>query len=208
MFNCQRLHLGLRLINVSERGYCSSNALTVVFECTYWSTMVYYIIKIMGYFCSSILNIQVRLSNRIIRSTSSFYNHVFTRRRQQVRCQFIHRQSYRIPSYLLNMHDFKDLYTGLVCVLWATLQIIETMFFCRTYNWCKWIQAAVPKIQSHIKHEEISVYYTLFENAYFLYQYWTHVFHSKRVTYYLALKLHPNSSLHTQSAMFAIKIMI
>ena len=41
---------------------------------------------------------------------------------------------------------FKDLYSGSVCVIGWTPQIIRTIFFCKTYSRCRWIgiEAAVP----------------------------------------------------------------
>ena len=57
---------------------------------------------------------------------------------------------------------FKDLYIGCVCVLGWTPQTIWTIFFCKTYNRCSWIEAAVP--QTWIPYEiwgSISALYNL-----------------------------------------------
>ena len=40
---------------------------------------------------------------------------------------------------------FKDLYSGSVCVLGWTPQIIQTIFFCKTYSRCRLLEAAVPQ---------------------------------------------------------------
>ena len=40
---------------------------------------------------------------------------------------------------------FEDLYSGFVCVLGWTSQIIRKIFFCKTYSRCRWIEPAVPQ---------------------------------------------------------------
>ena len=57
---------------------------------------------------------------------------------------------------------FKDLYSGSVCVLGWTPQTIRTIFFCKTYSRCRWVEAAVP--QTWIPYEiwgSISALYKL-----------------------------------------------
>ena len=57
---------------------------------------------------------------------------------------------------------FKDLYSGSVCVLGWTPQIIRTIFFCKTNSRCRWIEAVVP--QTWIPYEiwgNISALYKL-----------------------------------------------
>ena len=59
-------------------------------------------------FCTSVLNIQhISLSSRIIMNIWSFYEHVFEQRRQQVLCQFVHEQCYKIISYLNNVQNIQ-----------------------------------------------------------------------------------------------------
>ena len=56
----------------------------------------------------------------------------------------------------------KDLYSDSVCVLGWTPQTIRTIFFCKTYSQCRWIEAAVP--QTWIPYEiwgSISALYKL-----------------------------------------------
>ena len=59
-------------------------------------------------FCSSELNIQqIGLSSRIIMNIWSFNEHVFEQRRQQVLCQFVHKQCYKITSVTPLLTNFK-----------------------------------------------------------------------------------------------------